>query len=317
VVGVGVIVKGRFPRRRTIRTVVANLFRYLFLGAARNWFRNIGSIAPALGSMALLLLMSGLAGLGGFALYNLERVEAVQASLLHVYIRDGAPSAAVDSLWDRLANDTRVASVSYTTRADALARAQTMPGLPQLADASESNPFPASLDVQLKSIGDVGAIDALARNDVAVDPVYPTSYDRGAYQRIQGVVLAIAVAGLAFLVLLGFVAVTVTMNSVRAAIHSRRDEVAIMQLVGAPRWMVRGPFVVEGAITGGLAGALAGLITFGLTMAGISEGASTFTQFAPGITVAIGALAGAMVFAIGVSLGSGSSLLSVRRHLES
>jgi cell division transport system permease protein len=300
-----------------VRVVVANIFRYLFYGAARNWVRNIGSIAPALGSMALLLLMSGMAGLGGLALYNLERVEASQASLLHVYVRDDATTVQVDSLWDRIANDNRVASVTYVTRAEALARAQSIPGLPQLADASESNPFPASLDVQLKSIGSVGAIDAMVRRDVAVDPVYPTSYDKGAYQRIQSVVLGIAIASLAFLILLGFVAVTVTMNSVRAAIHSRRDEVTIMQLVGAPRWMVRGPFVVEGAITGALAGAVAGLITFGLIFAGISASSRTFTQFAPGITVAVGALAGVLVFAIGVSLGSGSSLVSVRRHLES
>jgi len=105
-----------------------------------------------------------------------------------------------------------------------------------------------------------------------VDPAYPTSYDRGAYQRIQAVLLGVAVAGFAFLTLLGFVAVTVTINSIRAAIHSRRDEVTIMQLVGAPRWMVRGPFVVEGAITGALSGAVAGLIVFGLTMAAISAG---------------------------------------------
>jgi cell division transport system permease protein len=192
-----------------------------------------------------------------------------------------------------------------------------MPGLPQLANASDSNPFPASLDVQVKNIDDVAAIDKLARNDVAVDPVYPTSYDRGAYQRIQAVVLGVALAGLIFLAMLGFVAVAVTINSVRAAIHSRRDEVTIMQLVGAPRWMVRGPFVVEGAITGALAGAAAGLVTFGLTVSGISAGAGTFVQFAPGVTVTVAALAAAIVFATGVGLGSGSSLVSVRRHLES
>jgi cell division transport system permease protein len=311
------MVTRHLPKPQMVRVVVANIFRYLFYGAARNWVRNIGSIAPALGSMALLLLMSGMAGLGGLALYNLERIEASQASLLHVYVRDDATTAQVNSLWDRIANDNRVASVTYVTKAEALARAQSIPGLPQLADASESNPFPASLDVQLKSIGSVGAIDAMVRRDVAVDPVYPTSYDKGAYQRIQSVVLGIAIAGLAFLILLGFVAITVTMNSVRAAIHSRRDEVTIMQLVGSPRWMVRGPFVVEGAITGALAGAVAGLMTFGLIFAGISASSRTFTQFAPGITVAVGALAGVLVFAIGVSLGSGSSLVSVRRHLES
>ena len=313
----GVVVRGRFPRRRMVQVVATNVFRYIFRGAARNWVRNMGSTAPALGSMTLLLFLSGVIGLSGFALYNLEQVEAGQASVLHVYVRDNAASADVDALWDRLAQDPRVASVAFTTRAEALKRAQRIPGLPQLADASESNPFPASLDVQVKKIDDVAAIDVLVRNDIAVDTSYPTSYDQGAYQRIQAVLFGVAVAGLAFLVLLGFVAVTVTVNSIRAAIHSRRDEVAIMQLVGAPRWMVRGPFVVEGAITGGLAGVVGGAVTFGLAMTGMAAGSSSFTQFAPGITVTVAALAAGIVFAAGLGLGSGSSLVSLRRHLES
>ena len=90
-----------------------------------------------------------------------------------------------------------------------------------------------------------------------------------------------------------------------------------MQLVGAPRWMVRGPFVVEGAITGALAGVLAGLVTFGLAMAGISAASTSFTQFAPGITTTVAAVAAAIVLGVGLGLGSGSSLLSVRRHMES
>ena len=312
-----VIVKGRFPRRRMVQVVVTNVFRYLFRGAARNWLRNIGSAAPALSSMTLLLLLSGVVGLLGFALHNLEQVEASQASLLHVYMRDDVAPEDINVLWDRLGSDPRIASVTYVTRADALARAQHLPGLPQLAGATDSNPFPASLDVRVKNIDNVAAIDALVRNDVAVDTAYPTSYDKGAYQRIQAVLFAAAVAGFAFLALLGFVAVTVTMNSIRAAIHSRRDEVSIMQLVGAPRWMVRGPFVVEGAITGALSGALAGLVTFGLTWIAIRAGSASFTQFAPGITFPVAAIAAAIVFAAGLSLGSGSSLVSVRRHLES
>jgi cell division transport system permease protein len=299
------------------QVVTANLFRYVFGGAARNWIRNIGSTAPALGSMTLLLLLFGLVGLTGFALVNLERVEAVQASLLHVYLRDTVTGGDINTLWNRVAADPRVASVSYTTKSEALVRAQHIPGLPQLATASDSNPFPASLDVQVKNINNVGAIDAMVRNDPAVDPVYPTSYDQGAYQRIQGVLLGVAVAGFVFLAVLGFVAITVTINSIRAAIHARRDEVAIMQLVGAPRWMVRGPFVVEGAITGGVAGAIAGLVTLGLAMAAIQAGSGSFTEFAPGITVAVAVTAAVMVFAVGLGLGSGSSLVSLRRHLES
>ena len=311
-----VVVKGRFPRRQMVQVVVRNVLRYLFRGAARNWLRNIGSTAPALGSMTLLLLLSGLIGLTGFALYNLEQVEAGQASLLHVYIRDNAAYADVNKLWDRLAQDPRVANVTYTTKAQALTRAQRIPGLPQIADASESNPFPASLDVQVKSIDDISALVISVQNDIAVDPVYATSYDRGAYQRIQAVLFGVGVAGFAFISLLGFVAVTVTINSIRAAIHARRDEVAIMQLVGAPRWMVRGPFVIEGAITGGLAGAAAGAVVFGLTIAGIAAGSGSFSQFAPGVTTTVAALAAGIVFAVGLGLGSGSSLVSLGRHLE-
>src|ERR1700730_8504528 len=112
----GVIVKGRFPRRQMARIVVANIFRYLFLGAARNWVRNIGSMAPALSSMTLLLVMTGMVGLIGFALHNLEQVEAGQASLLHVYMRDDAVAADVISLMNRLQHDSRVANVTYVSK---------------------------------------------------------------------------------------------------------------------------------------------------------------------------------------------------------
>jgi hypothetical protein len=61
----------------------------------------------------------------------------------------------------------------------------------------------------------------------------------------------------------------------------------------------------------------AGVVTFGLALAGMEAGAQSFSQFAPGITITVAAIAGAVVFAAGVGLGSGSSVISLRRHLES
>lgn len=310
------VVRARFPRRRLIRVVARNAARYLVRGALRSWVRNLSGTAPALGSMTLLLLLSGLVGLSGFAMRNLAASEARDASMLHVYLRDDATADQTTMLRSRLAADSRVASVGFTSKTQALARAQHRPGLPEIADATDSNPFPASLDVQVRQVSDVAAIDAAVRNEPGVDPAYPTSYDRGAYQRIQQALLAVAVAGLAFLLLLGFVAVTVTANSIRSAIHARRDEVTIMQLVGAPRWMVRGPFLIEGALTGALAGAAAGLVTFLVCLSLIAAGASNFAQVAPGVTVQVALVAGVLVFMTGVLLGSGSSLFSLRRHLE-
>ena len=308
---------GRFPHRQVVVTVATNLARYMFAAAARNWARNAGSTAPALVSMTVLLVMLGLVGLTAFTLHNLEQMEASQASLLHVYIRDDASGDEEFALESRLRNDARVDSVVYVSKDAALARARQMPGLPELAGATDSNPFPASIDVHVRNLADMAAIDRMVKYDSAVDPVTPTSYDPDAYGRIQTVLFWLAGAGAAFIAMLGFVAVAVTMNSIKAAIHARRDEIAIMQLVGAPRWMVRGPFVVEGAITGAVAGAVAGLITLGLATVAVASASNGFMQFAPGLTLAVAEVAGAIILLVGAGLGSGSSVLSLRRHMES
>ena len=80
--------------------------------------------------------------------------------------------------------------------------------------------------------------------------------------------------------------------------------------------MVRGPFIVEGTITGALAGLVAGMVTFALAAGAISAGSSGFTQFAPGVTVATVVVAAVGVLLAGVTLGSGSSLISLGRHME-
>ena len=51
---------------------------------------------------------------------------------------------------------------------------------------------------------------------------------------------------------------------VRLALHARRDEIEIMQLVGAPAAYIRGPFVMEGVIQGGV-GALVALVALAVT----------------------------------------------------
>ena len=314
----GNILRGpRPPRWRTVKVVVRNTFRYLVGGAIRNWLRNFGSTAPALGSMTLLLLLVGLGLVGAVVGQNIANTETRDASVLHVYLRDDATTDAVNALEAQLSGNPDVQSVAYVSKSEALARAQNRPGLPQLADAAESNPFPASLDVKIRSVDRVGAVDASVRHNPAVDSGVPSSYDPSAYRRFQQVLFWVAAVGIAFLILLAFIAVTVTANSIRAAILSRRDEIGIMQLVGAPRWMVRGPFVIEGAVTGAAAGALSGVLALVVCVFAVQAGASSFAQIAPGLTLKAGLVIGLFLFLAGPLLGSVSSLGSVRRHLES
>jgi cell division transport system permease protein len=304
------------PARRRLLVMGRNVSRYLFKGAVRNWIRNLGGTAPALGSMTLLLLLAGLVGLTAFSLQSLAARQASDAAVLRVYLRDDAQTAQVNTLRTRLLADRRVASVGYTSKAAALAKAARRPGLTDLAGAAGSNPFPASLDLKLKHIEDVGSVAATVKGQPAVDPILSTSYDPGAIGRLQTVTTWLEVGSGVFLGFLALVAIGVTANSIRAAIHARREEVQIMQLVGAPRWMVRGPFMVEGALTGGVAGFLAALVVLIAAVVGTQAG-GPFTQMVPGLTVTTGLIAAAAVLLTGLALGSGSSLISIRRHFES
>jgi len=307
----------RPPRWRTIKVVTRNAGRYLVGSAIRNWARNLGSTAPALGSMTLLLLLVGLAVLAGLVGQSIATTEARDASILHVYLRDDAKSSDINSLETDLSANQYVQSVTYVSKEQALARAQHRPGLPELASAAESNPFPASLDVRVTSIDRVGTVDSAFRQNAAVDTGVPSSYDPNAYKRFQQVLWWVAGIGIAFLLLLAFIAVTVTANSIRAAILSRGDEIGIMQLVGAPLWMGRGPFVIEGALTGVVAGGVAGVLALLACGIAVQAGASSFAQLAPGLTLQAGLLIGLLLLIIGPVLGSLSSLGSVRRYLES
>jgi cell division transport system permease protein len=310
-----VLLGPRPPRWRTIKVVTRNAGRYLFGSAIRNWARNIGSTAPALGSMTLLLLLVGLAVLAGLVGQNIATTEARDASILHLYLRDDAGSADINALEAAVGANRYVQSLSYVSKDQALARAQHRPGLPELANASESNPFPASLDIRVASVDKVGTVDAAFRHDPVVDSGVPSSYDPTAYRSFQQVLFWVAAVGIAFLILLTFIAVTVTANSIRSAILSRGDEIGIMQLVGAPLWMVRGPFVIEGAVTGAVAGGVAGILALIACVIAVQAGASNFAQVAPGLTLQAGLAICVILLVIGPVLGSLSSLGSVRRHL--
>ncbi|MFZ0216446.1 MAG: permease-like cell division protein FtsX [Candidatus Dormiibacterota bacterium] len=304
------------PQHRPRGTVLRNAIRFLLGGAFRNWGRNLSATSPAIGSLALLLLFTGVVALAGLALRSVAVQQAQSAAVLHVYLRDGAPSGQVQALQRTLAQDPAVAQVGYTSKQEALRRARQRPGLGGIAGASGSNPFPASFDVQVKRLQDVGAVARLAARSPAVDPDLPTSYDSGAYQRVVTGLTWFAIAGGAFLLLLALIAVAVTQNSIKSAIFARRDEVRVMQLVGARRWMVRGPFLIEGALTGAIAGVAAGIVV-GIAGEAALRGAATQTQLlAPGVNGEAVALTAIGLLLVGIVLGAGCSLLGLHRHLE-
>ena len=306
--------RDRLPLWRRLAALIANGFRLVVFGGLRSWRRDFRLTAPALGSMALVLVLAGMLAMVGIAIANVAAYEASQASVVRVYLAPDATPDAVAALNTRLVADPRVASVTYVSAEQALKEAQNRPGLDSLGSLSSTNPFPASFDVTVRMVTQVAAVAASVKDDPAVDPTYPTSYDPDTYSRLRRIALVIGAVGGALLLIFVVVAYAVSANSVRGVAAARKDEVTITRLLGARAWMLRGPFVVEGVMTGALAGALAGAVAGGIWLLATRFAAATYAQVLPGVGLTSMRYVVAAIIVAGLLLGALTSTLGFRRY---
>ena len=221
------------------------------------------------GILSTLTIGLALVVLGAFLIVtaNLQHLAEQWSSgaELSVYLTDDATAAQRQAIDAALAPGDLVASREFVSKTDALTRfKQTFTDLASTVDTLGDNPMPASYEVRLQPKGDMAAtIDQLAGRLRALPGVADVRYDRQWIGRLLSAVRVVRGIGLALgLLLTGAAALTVA-NVVRLALYARRDELEIMHLVGAPDAFVRGPFVMEGVLQGGI-GALTALLVLGV-----------------------------------------------------
>jgi ABC-type ATPase involved in cell division/cell division protein FtsX len=303
----------RLPLWRRLTATAANSFRLVVLHGLRSWSRDLRLTAPVVGTIAVLLILCGTLAMVGIAVEQVAVQQAAQASLVRVYLAPDATPDQVLSLVAQLDSDPRVASVREVTPKQALVEAGSRPGLDSLASLSSTNPFPASLDVNVKQVTSLGAVADSVKNDPAVDPSYPTSYDPDTYSRIRHFALVVGAVGGTLLLLFALVAYVVVANSMRGIASARRNEVAFTKLLGARGWMLRGPFVIEGLTTGALGGAVAAAVVAGVWLVAARFEAATFAQILPGVdSTSIQYVVAALLVA-GLLLGAATAWLSFRK----
>jgi cell division transport system permease protein len=214
--------------------------------------------------------------LGGFLLVSVNVQEMLdrwlEAAELSVYMNDTATEADRREVEALLRSKRVVAAVEYVSKEAALERFRA--DFPELADVTTSldgNPFPSAIEVQLRTDeGGDAAAEELAREMEGQASVADVRFDRGWLARLVAVVAsARMVAAIVSGVLMLGAAFTVG-AVVRLSLHARRDELEIMELVGAPFSYLRGPFVVEGLLLGGV-GAAVGLITISILYSVLSR----------------------------------------------
>jgi cell division transport system permease protein len=192
---------------------------------------------------------------------NLSEVVARWSDKVQVtfYLEDRLPELAREGLQAALRGDPAVESAVYVPREEALRRFRAlfreMRTLPE--DLGE-NPFPAALEVTLRpSRNSAEDAQRLVQAFQRAPGVEDVEYDLLWIQRLSTAVRLVRGAGALLGAILVLAAVFTISNVMRLTMYAREDELDIMRLVGAAPAYVKGPFVLEGMIQGGLGGLLA------------------------------------------------------------
>ncbi len=172
---------------------------------------------------------------------------------------------------DQLRSSPDIAEVTLRSPAQGLEEFRSLSGFGEALDALDGNPLPSVLVVTPKDIstGSMTAardatLIASLRSDSRVDLV---QYDVEWRRRLAAILGFGTMALNALAVLLGVAGLLIIGNTIRVDIHSRLDEIEVMQLIGASRGFIRRPFLYAGAWYGLFGGAAAVAIVIAIELA--------------------------------------------------
>src|SRR5262249_30539258 len=197
--------------------------------------------------------------------------ESVRESLeFRVAIYDDATKAEIAALEDKLKAIPHVASVSFVSKAKALKELEDDLGKSKSEDLLaqlHDNPLPANFQIKADDASNLDSVRAAVTppgpngKPQPISPIVQDVFDRQQEsQKIEKVTSALKIVLTVITALLILASLMLFGNTIRLSIYPRRREVEVMRLVGATRWFIRWPFMIEGVVVGFAGGLLAILI---------------------------------------------------------
>jgi len=300
-----------------MRGLLASI-RFALVAAGQNFTRNLAVSMAGVFTMGLIMLLVGDTLLLTHTVDAILNQQEAQADDIHIYLQDSLSMRTIADYEQRFAHDPRVNGVSFTTKDEAVLAAQQR-GL-QLQAAINTlgtNPLPASIDLHVRNLTDLGQFATLAKSLPVVDTSSgsATDYNPTVIPRLQTLITWTVWIGGVLSVVLAVISLVIIMNTIRTAVYIRRTEIEIMKLVGAGDWFVRWPFILEGVFGGVLAAAF-GVTIVALAYHFVLETANARVYLEVGFDGPY--LTGLVVLLVvfGAALGGFGSFLGVRRFLH-
>jgi len=280
--------------------------------AVRNGLVTLAAISNT--AIALLIL-------GGLMLVgiNVEHMAALQAqaAVITVELAEDADRPEVEkALW---ANPL-VSDVKFVSKEEALRHTAESVGLN--ADLLETdiggeplfaNPLPDSFTVRTADPQDIPQV---AREAGQIAGVAMVRYAQQVTEKLLALARGIRISGVVVGMLIAVATLMVISTTIRLTIHARRQEIRIMQLVGATNWFIRVPFIIGGVLDGLAGGAVAAAILLPM-YSFVQDYVGENLQFVDLIysTEAL-LIFGLGLVLCGVLFGAAGSLMSLHRYVR-
>jgi cell division transport system permease protein len=251
--------------------------------------------------------------------------DQVRSQLNNQYaLHDDATKAEVNALEKRIEAIPHVAEVTYISKAQALATLKSELKDKSIVEQLHTNPLPASLEVKADDAANLPGIrEAIVPTGASgkaqpISPIIANSFDRQqGSQKIEQVTSALKIVLTVMTVLLILASLMLVGNTIRLSIYTRRREVEVMRLVGATRWFIRWPFMIEGVVVGFAGGLVAILILWlgKITIVDPLSDSFSFLAAQSNSTLSFPALV-AILFAAAVIVSTIGSGVTLRRFLK-
>jgi cell division transport system permease protein len=287
-------------------------FRLLMAEAVRSLGANVSTTAAATMTVLIgMFLLGFLIGLStwAFSLSNHYKHELV----VKVFFNRDATAKQINGVRVRLADNPQVKSIKFVSAEEGFKEMQKKN--PELFNGPKLpyNPLGPAFTVQPKR----GEQTASIANSLQPFPagVHDVNYGKKTAHKLLTAAKVIDIFFILAVIVLIVSSTLLIANTIRLAIFSRRREIEVMKLVGATNWFVRGPFMLEGLMTG-LAGSIAAIVLLLLgkeialprIMPHVIR-ASDIHAWPFGLTALI-------ILGTGLLLGAAGSGLTIRRFLQ-
>ncbi len=231
-----------------------------------------------------------------------------------------ATKAETAALKRKLEAVPHVSKVEFVSKAAALKTLESELKDKTIVEELKTNPLPNSFRVFPDDASNLNAVreTIIPSGGKPFSPIIDNPFHRHQSQeKIEEVTSALKIVLTVITALLVLASLMLVGNTIRLSIFTRRREVEVMRLVGATRWFIRWPFMIEGVVVGFVGGALAILILWIGKVTIVDPLSSSINLLAAqnNSTLGFPALV-AILFAASIFVSTIGSGLTLRRFLK-